>query len=243
MSKATQETLEKLDLVFLPREAERPLILHFDPALDPIMELSFSAEGQRYEGEQGLRRLRRIAELQIKRALEPIKGVAAVACPRRARGGVSRVDRQAEAGAHRAVDPERDRPAPAGEHQRGRRHAQGGPRRIHGPHPQRIREPRSDRGHDRPPFEGQDVRIRDLGRVERAHKEREIITRTDGFGERADGHLQGGGREHCGGGQGGQTMVGEVTDQPRDRPGPGPGRGAGGGPAWRNSYSTRKGRG
>jgi len=84
MSDATQETLEKLDLVFLPREAERPLILHFDPSLDPIMELSFSGESQRYDGETGLRRLRRIAELQIKRALEPIKGVAAV----RVRGGL-----------------------------------------------------------------------------------------------------------------------------------------------------------
>src|SRR6185436_7876734 len=52
--------------------------------LDPIMEMSFSGEGQRYQGEQGLRRLRRIGELQIKRALEPIKGVAAV----RVRGGL-----------------------------------------------------------------------------------------------------------------------------------------------------------
>lgn len=84
MSDATQDTLEKLDLVFLPREAEKPLILHFDPSLDPIMELSFAGEGQRYAGEAGLRRLRRIAELQIKRALEPIKGVAAV----RIRGGL-----------------------------------------------------------------------------------------------------------------------------------------------------------
>jgi len=84
MSKATQEALEKLELVFLPREAERPLLLHFDPSLDPIMEMSFAGEGKRYEGEQGLRRLRRIAELQIKRALEPIKGVAAV----RVRGGL-----------------------------------------------------------------------------------------------------------------------------------------------------------
>jgi hydrophobic/amphiphilic exporter-1 (mainly G- bacteria), HAE1 family len=84
MSKATQEALEKLELVFLPREAERPLLLHFDPSLDPIMEMSFAGEGQRYQGEQGLRRLRRIGELQIKRALEPIKGVAAV----RVRGGL-----------------------------------------------------------------------------------------------------------------------------------------------------------
>jgi HAE1 family hydrophobic/amphiphilic exporter-1 len=84
MAKATQEAMEKLDLVFLPREAERPLILHFDPSLDPILELSFSGEGDRFSGEAGLRRLRRVAELQVKRALEPIKGVAAV----RVRGGL-----------------------------------------------------------------------------------------------------------------------------------------------------------
>lgn len=84
MSEASQATLEKLDLVLLPAEAKRPLILQFDPSLDPIMELSFSGEGERFAGEQGLRRLRRIADLQIKRALEPIKGVAAV----RVRGGL-----------------------------------------------------------------------------------------------------------------------------------------------------------
>ncbi len=84
MSEASQATLEKLDLVLLPAEAKRPLILQFDPSLDPIMELSFSGEGDRFAGEQGLRRLRRIADLQIKRALEPIKGVAAV----RVRGGL-----------------------------------------------------------------------------------------------------------------------------------------------------------
>ena len=72
MSEAVQDTLEKLDLVFLPDEAERPLILRFDPSLDPVMELSLSGEGERFEGEAGLRRLRRIAELQVKRALEPV---------------------------------------------------------------------------------------------------------------------------------------------------------------------------
>ena len=59
MSQAAQDTLEKLDQVFLPQEVEKPLILHFDPSLDPIMELSLSGEGVRYEGEIGLRRLRR----------------------------------------------------------------------------------------------------------------------------------------------------------------------------------------
>ena len=84
MSEATQDTLEKLDLVFLPTEAERPLLLHFDPSLDPVMELSLSASGADYEGDYGLRRLRRLAERELKRELEPIPGVAAV----RIRGGL-----------------------------------------------------------------------------------------------------------------------------------------------------------
>ena len=31
MSQAIQDSLEKLDLILLPEEAERPLILRFDP--------------------------------------------------------------------------------------------------------------------------------------------------------------------------------------------------------------------
>ncbi|MDX1389652.1 MAG: efflux RND transporter permease subunit, partial [Acidobacteriota bacterium] len=78
MSGAIQDVLERLDLVQLPDEATRPLILHYDPSLDPILELSLSGADETYEGESGLRRLRRLADLQVKRALEPIKGVAAV---------------------------------------------------------------------------------------------------------------------------------------------------------------------
>ena len=78
MSGAIQDVLERLDLVMLPEEATRPLILHYDPSLDPILELSLSGADDTYEGETGLRRLRRLADLQVKRALEPIKGIAAV---------------------------------------------------------------------------------------------------------------------------------------------------------------------
>jgi HAE1 family hydrophobic/amphiphilic exporter-1 len=84
MSDAIQDTLEKLDLVFLPDETERPLILRFDPSLDPVMELSLAGRAGSETDEAELRRVRRIAELQVKRALEPIKGVAAV----RVRGGL-----------------------------------------------------------------------------------------------------------------------------------------------------------
>ncbi|MDG1890230.1 MAG: efflux RND transporter permease subunit, partial [Verrucomicrobiota bacterium] len=97
MVDAIQNTLEKLDTVQLPRGAEKPLLLHYDPSMDPVMELSLSAvdksPGAALLSEASVkalvenasaRRLRRIGELQVKRALEPIKGVAAA----RVRGGL-----------------------------------------------------------------------------------------------------------------------------------------------------------
>jgi HAE1 family hydrophobic/amphiphilic exporter-1 len=81
---AVQDTLERLDQVFLPEGAERPLVLRFDPSLDPVIEFALSGEGEQFAGEEGLRRLRRLADRQIKRELEPIKGVAAV----QVRGGL-----------------------------------------------------------------------------------------------------------------------------------------------------------
>ncbi|MCG8555659.1 MAG: efflux RND transporter permease subunit, partial [Proteobacteria bacterium] len=78
MSEAVQDALEKIDLLRLPEDAERPLILRFDPSLDPVMELSLSSARSDATGEPELRRLRRIGELQVRRALEPVKGVAAV---------------------------------------------------------------------------------------------------------------------------------------------------------------------
>ncbi len=93
MVEAIQNSLEKLDTVRLPRGAEKPLLLHYDPSLDPVMELSLSAAVSGKDAERGgtsgldnagARRLRRIAELQVKRALEPVTGVAAA----RVRGGL-----------------------------------------------------------------------------------------------------------------------------------------------------------
>ena len=97
MVEAIQNSLEKLDTVRLPRGAEKPLLLHYDPSLDPVMELSLSvansSKNSTAESRKAIatgldnaaaRRLRRIAELQVKRALEPVTGVAAA----RVRGGL-----------------------------------------------------------------------------------------------------------------------------------------------------------
>jgi len=71
MNQATADVREKLDQVFLPQEAKRPLILRFDPSLDPIMRLGLF-------GDASLIYLRYLAEEEIKRILETVEGVAAV---------------------------------------------------------------------------------------------------------------------------------------------------------------------
>src|SRR5438034_7419548 len=62
---------EKLDVVNLPRDVERPVILRFDPTYDPIMRL------QLY-GDLGLSRLRYTAEKELKKNVESTEGVAAI---------------------------------------------------------------------------------------------------------------------------------------------------------------------
>ena len=180
MSEASQDTLEKLDLVFLPNEAERPLLLHFDPALDPVMELSLSGSGQRYQGESGLRRLRRIAELQLKRELEPIPGVAAV----RVRGGLEeeihvRVDEQALRRTGISVQTVIDRLRQENINVAGGTVNEGDTEYMvrtlnEFANLSQIAETivkRTGRG---------DVKVKDVAEVARAHKEREIVTRTNG---------------------------------------------------------------
>ncbi len=70
MNAATQDIREKLDQVFLPEEADRPLILRYDPTLDPILRLGL-------HGGENLFLLRRIAEDEFKRKLEQLPRVAA----------------------------------------------------------------------------------------------------------------------------------------------------------------------
>ncbi len=180
ISDASQSVLERLDMVFLPDEAKRPLILHFDPSLDPIMELSLSGEGQRYEGEEGLRRVRRLADLYVKRVLEPIKGVAAV----RVKGGL-------EEEIHVLIDEGELRRTKLSIQQVIDRLAQENINVAGGT----IQEGRTEylvrtlneyenlqQIEDTiiSTLDGREVRVSDIGRVEYAHKEREIVTLTDG---------------------------------------------------------------
>jgi HAE1 family hydrophobic/amphiphilic exporter-1 len=69
MSMLSLEVREKLDRLILPDEVLDPLVLRYDPSLDPIVRLSFS-------GDEDLTLLRRVAERQIKPDLETVPGIA-----------------------------------------------------------------------------------------------------------------------------------------------------------------------
>ena len=71
MDLVSQEVREKIDRLRLPDGAQRPLLLHFDPSLDPILRVGLA-------GPQSLFELRHIAEHNVKRRLESLNGVAAV---------------------------------------------------------------------------------------------------------------------------------------------------------------------
>ncbi|MFQ5737533.1 MAG: efflux RND transporter permease subunit [Acidobacteriota bacterium] len=71
MNLAALDVREKLDFVTLPRDAEKPVILRFDPSYDPIMRLRLS-------GDMNLAKLRHVADRELKKALESTDGVAAI---------------------------------------------------------------------------------------------------------------------------------------------------------------------
>jgi HAE1 family hydrophobic/amphiphilic exporter-1 len=77
MTFAVQDVRERLDGVFLPDGVERPLILRYDPNLDPVLRLGLTSAGGPADEDQ-LIQLRWTAENRIKRELESLPGVAAV---------------------------------------------------------------------------------------------------------------------------------------------------------------------
>ncbi len=70
MDLLSMEVREKLDRLILPEECEEPIVLRFDPSLDPIMRIALSGGGE-------LNEMRNLADRKIKLDLETIKGVAA----------------------------------------------------------------------------------------------------------------------------------------------------------------------
>jgi HAE1 family hydrophobic/amphiphilic exporter-1 len=82
MDQAIQNVREQLQVTQLPDDVERPLILRYDPTLDPIIRIALSKPIED-NPENTLSELRQVAERLIKKDLEAMDGVAAV----RIRGG------------------------------------------------------------------------------------------------------------------------------------------------------------
>jgi HAE1 family hydrophobic/amphiphilic exporter-1 len=96
MDFASIDVREKIDALQLPLEVERPVILRFDPTLDPIMRYAFFIEDKKpdesknvdfasLQSEQSseyqiskLKQLRRYADEQIKKDLQSAGGVASI---------------------------------------------------------------------------------------------------------------------------------------------------------------------
>ncbi|MCK4761183.1 MAG: efflux RND transporter permease subunit [Candidatus Aminicenantes bacterium] len=76
LDRAAQEIREKLDQVYLDRAVERPMILRYDPSLDPVLRIGIVSEIPLID-------LRVMVEDEIARELEALPGVAAA----RVKGG------------------------------------------------------------------------------------------------------------------------------------------------------------
>jgi hydrophobic/amphiphilic exporter-1 (mainly G- bacteria), HAE1 family len=173
MDLAGLDVRERLDVLDLPDDAGRPVLLRYDPSLDPIVRVGVS-------GEQDLIRMRLLAEEEVKRALERIEGVAGVVVS----GGLEeeiQVELDERRLANLGLTAERVLQRLGQENV----NVTGG-RLVEGQSEYLVRTiheiVRAEELEDIviASDQGALVRLRDVGRVVRGHKERDIITRIDG---------------------------------------------------------------
>jgi HAE1 family hydrophobic/amphiphilic exporter-1 len=173
MDLAALDVRERLDVLRLPAEADRPILLRYDPSLDPIMRLGLY-------GQEDLVRLRLIGEEQVKRTLERIDGVAAAVVS----GGLEEeiqveLDERQLANLGLTIDLVIGRLAAENVNLTGGRLREGQTEYL----VRTINE--FLRPEDLEPIvidatQGAIVRLEDIARITRGHVERELITRIDG---------------------------------------------------------------
>jgi len=81
MDQASLEVRDKMETLQLPLEAEPPVLLRFNPSTEPIMRLALSPRSPPASEDEAVRQLtalRRYADDDLKKKLEPVPGVAAV---------------------------------------------------------------------------------------------------------------------------------------------------------------------
>ncbi len=174
MGLITQEIREKMDRVRLPEEATRPLILRYDPTLDPIMRIGVTSD------KIPLDELRVIVEDVLQRDLEGEEGLAAV----RVKGGLEE-EYQVNIDEHKLASLGLDIQQVNNKLAENNVNIPGG-QLDEGETQYMIRtlnefQSISDMANIViAEKNGVDIRLRDFARVEAKHKEREIITRVNG---------------------------------------------------------------
>ncbi len=78
MDQASLEVRDKMEALQLPLEAKAPVLLRFNPSTEPILRLALSDKGNGGDELRRLTELRRYADDDLKKKLEPVSGVAAV---------------------------------------------------------------------------------------------------------------------------------------------------------------------
>ena len=173
MDMASLDVREKLDRVYMPDEVEKPVILRYNPSLDPIVRFGL-------HGSDDLFRLRTIGEDVVKKEIEGLAGVAAV----KVKGGleeeiVVRLDEKRAASVGLSVAEIGNRLRLENVNLAGGSLREGRTEYL----VRTINEFQTvediadvvvgERG-------GAEIKLSDLATVERGHKEREIITRING---------------------------------------------------------------
>jgi len=182
MDVAGIDVREKLDVLQLPLEAKRPLLLRFDPSSEPVMRLAFldSDAAPQDEGIERLKTLRRFADDRLKPDLEAVEGSAAV----KVSGGYEDevqvfVDQQKLAQMGLSIDAVTRRIRAENVNLSGGRLEQGTQRFL----VRTLNEFESIEqmaGAIIATRDGQAVYLRDVAQVTRGYKDREAITRVDG---------------------------------------------------------------
>ena len=83
MTEVRSDVEAKIAAAELPDEGKRPLVLPYDPNLDPVLRIAVSAKGRT---EKDLALARKLAEEEVEKELKKLKGVAAA----KIRGGRER---------------------------------------------------------------------------------------------------------------------------------------------------------
>lgn len=177
------EVREKLDLLQLPLEATRPLILRFDPSGEPVLRLALLDTAKTeslVQGEERLKSLRRFAEDRVKPDIEAVDGTAAV----KVSGGLEDeiqiyTDQEKLAQLNLSIETVAKRIRAENVNLSGGRLEQGSQRYL-------VRTLNEFKSVEEmanaiiTTVAGKPVYLRDIAEVRRGYKDREAITRIDG---------------------------------------------------------------